>query len=99
MATLGLALVAGRPYRSPTVSTPKVEAFHWAISTFSQTLGTALGGWLACTRQFGYERGALALTTAAWISAAHWPLPVIAAIMVKVATIRTPSSADPDNGP
>ncbi|MEJ0051743.1 MAG: hypothetical protein WDN02_11165 [Methylovirgula sp.] len=27
-----------------TVTTPKVEAFYWAPITFSQTLGTALGG-------------------------------------------------------
>ena len=32
-----------------TVSTPKVEAFYWATITFSQTLGTALGDWLANT--------------------------------------------------
>ena len=30
-----------------TVSTPKVEAFYWAAITFSQTLGTALGDWMA----------------------------------------------------
>ena len=32
-----------------TVSTPKVEAFYWAAITFSQTLGTALGDWMADT--------------------------------------------------
>lgn len=42
-----------------TVSTPKVEAFYWAAITFSQTLGTALGDWLADTGGFGYEGGAL----------------------------------------
>jgi uncharacterized membrane-anchored protein len=42
-----------------TVSTPKVEAFYWVTITFSQTLGTALGDWLADTRGFGNERGAL----------------------------------------
>src|SRR3954471_15909621 len=30
-----------------TVTTPKVEAFYWATITFSQTLGTALGDWIA----------------------------------------------------
>jgi uncharacterized membrane-anchored protein len=30
-----------------TVKTPKVEAFYWATITFSQTLGTALGDWIA----------------------------------------------------
>jgi uncharacterized membrane-anchored protein len=41
-----------------TVSTPRVEAFYWAAITFSQTLGTALGDWLADTG-LGYEGGAL----------------------------------------
>ena len=30
-----------------TVSDPKTEAFYWATITFSQTLGTALGDWVA----------------------------------------------------
>ena len=42
-----------------TVSTPRVEAFYWAAITFSQTLGTALGDWMADTGGFGYEGGAL----------------------------------------
>jgi uncharacterized membrane-anchored protein len=42
-----------------TVSTPKVEAFYWAAITFSQTLGTALGDWLADTGGLGYEGGAV----------------------------------------
>ncbi len=42
-----------------TVSTPKVEAFYWAAITFSQTLGTALGDWMADTGGRGYEGGAL----------------------------------------
>jgi uncharacterized membrane-anchored protein len=42
-----------------TVATPKVEAFYWAAITFSQTLGTALGDWLADTGGLGYEGGAL----------------------------------------
>ncbi len=41
-----------------SVTTPKVEAFYWATITFSQTLGTALGDWLADTG-LGYEGGAL----------------------------------------
>ncbi len=42
-----------------TVSTPRVEAFYWAAITFSQTLGTALGDWIADTGDLGYEGGAL----------------------------------------
>jgi len=41
-----------------TVTVPKAEAFYWAAVTFSQTLGTALGDWIADTG-LGYEGGAL----------------------------------------
>jgi uncharacterized membrane-anchored protein len=41
-----------------TVTTPKVEAFYWAAITFSQTLGTALGDWIADSG-LGYRGGAL----------------------------------------
>ena len=60
-----LIAVLGLWYRSQgsisvdTVNTPKVEAFYWAAITFSQTLGTALGDWMADTGGFGYEGGAL----------------------------------------
>jgi uncharacterized membrane-anchored protein len=42
-----------------TVNTPRVEAFYWATITFSQTLGTALGDWLADDTGLGYEGAAL----------------------------------------
>ena len=42
-----------------TVSTPWVEIFYWVAILFSQTLGTALGDWMADTNGLGYERGAL----------------------------------------
>jgi uncharacterized membrane-anchored protein len=37
-----------------TVSTPKVEVFYWVTIMFSQTLGTALGDWVAETHDMGY---------------------------------------------
>jgi len=37
-----------------TVSTPKVEVFYWMTIMFSQTLGTALGDWVADTNEMGY---------------------------------------------
>lgn len=37
-----------------TVSTPKVEMFYWVTIMFSQTLGTALGDWVADTNEMGY---------------------------------------------
>ncbi|TDH59728.1 hypothetical protein E2C06_25950 [Dankookia rubra] len=42
-----------------TVVTPKAEAFYWATIMFSQTLGTALGDWMADDTGLGYEGGAL----------------------------------------
>ena len=37
-----------------TVNTPRVEIFYWATIMFSQTLGTALGDWVADTNEMGY---------------------------------------------
>lgn len=42
-----------------TVSTPRVEIFYWVTITFSQTLGTALGDWMADSTGLGYEGGAV----------------------------------------
>lgn len=64
LATLGLWRWSEGTVSVSTVSTPKVEAFYWATITFSQTLGTALGDWLADTRGFGFERGALVFAAA-----------------------------------
>ena len=41
-----------------TVSTPGAEAYYWITITFSQTLGTALGDWVADSGP-GYGGGAL----------------------------------------
>lgn len=49
MAVLGLWYWSLGSISVETVSTPKVEAFYWAAITFSQSLGTALGDWLADT--------------------------------------------------
>jgi uncharacterized membrane-anchored protein len=46
-----------------SVSTPKAEMFYWAAITFSQTLGTALGDWMADTGGMGYVGGALVFAT------------------------------------
>jgi uncharacterized membrane-anchored protein len=37
-----------------TVNTPKVEVFYWVTIMFSQTLGTALGDWVADENDMGY---------------------------------------------
>lgn len=42
-----------------SITTPRAEMFYWGTILFSQTLGTALGDWMADTNDFGYENGAL----------------------------------------
>jgi uncharacterized membrane-anchored protein len=37
-----------------TVNTPNVEIFYWVTIMLSQTLGTALGDWVADTNEIGY---------------------------------------------
>ena len=41
-----------------TVTSPREETFYWVTITFSQTLGTALGDWIA-DAGLGYAGGAL----------------------------------------
>ena len=53
-----------------TVAAPRVEAFYWAAITMSQTLGTALGDWLADDGGLGYGGGALAFGAAIAVVAA-----------------------------
>lgn len=59
MSVLGLWYWSQGTISVNTVARPKVEVFYWAAITFSQTLGTALGDWLADTGGLGYEGGAL----------------------------------------
>jgi len=42
-----------------TINTPKSEAFYWLTIMFSQTLGTALGDWVADTESLGYGASAI----------------------------------------
>jgi uncharacterized membrane-anchored protein len=55
-----------------TVSTPRVEAFYWAAITFSQTLGTALGDWVADSMGLGYDGGALVFAAGLAVLAAAY---------------------------
>jgi uncharacterized membrane-anchored protein len=73
MAILGLWYWSEGTVSVATVATPKVEAFYWATITFSQTLGTALGDWMADTSGLGYEGGALVFAAAlALVAAAYF---------------------------
>jgi uncharacterized membrane-anchored protein len=70
MVVLGLWYWSEGTISVNTVSTPRVEAFYWAAITFSQTLGTALGDWIADTGGLGYEGGALVFGAGLAVTAA-----------------------------
>ncbi|MBY0355120.1 MAG: hypothetical protein K2Q12_05255 [Rickettsiales bacterium] len=58
MASLALWYRSQGTVSVASIKTPKVEAFYWVTITFSQTLGTALGDWIA-DAGLGYDGGAL----------------------------------------
>ena len=55
-----------------TVATPRVEMFYWVAILFSQTLGTALGDWMADTNGLGYEGGAVVFAAGLAVVAAAY---------------------------
>jgi uncharacterized membrane-anchored protein len=59
LASLGAWKLATGTVRVETVRTPRAEAFYWLTITFSQTLGTALGDWVADTNGIGFGGGAI----------------------------------------
>ncbi len=64
MATLGAWYRSAGTISVDTVTSPKVEMFYWVAILFSQTLGTALGDWMADTNGLGYGGGALVFAVA-----------------------------------
>jgi uncharacterized membrane-anchored protein len=72
LATLGLWYWSLGSISVDSVSTPKMEAFYWVAITFSQTLGTALGDWMADSTGLGYEGGALVFGAALAVVAAAY---------------------------
>jgi uncharacterized membrane-anchored protein len=59
MASLAIWYWAEGSVSVNTVSTPRIETFYWVAILFSQTLGTALGDWMADTNGLGYGDGSL----------------------------------------
>ena len=59
LASLAIWRLAEGSISVNTVATPRVEIFYWASILFSQTLGTALGDWMADTNGLGYQGGAV----------------------------------------
>jgi uncharacterized membrane-anchored protein len=63
MASLAIWYSVAGSISVDTVSTPRIETFYWVSILFSQTLGTALGDWMADSGP-GYEGGALVFSAA-----------------------------------
>ncbi len=73
-----------------TVNTPRVEAFYWATITFSQTLGTALGDWMADDTGLGYTGAALVFGAAlALVAAAYFWTRISHVLLFWIAFILT----------
>jgi uncharacterized membrane-anchored protein len=90
LATLGLWYSSLGSVAINTVTSPKVEMFYWATIMFSQTLGTALGDFLADTGGLGYEGGALVFGAAlAVVAALYFYTRVSPTVLFWVAFILT----------
>lgn len=61
LAALGIWYRSAGSVSVDTITSPRVEMFYWSAILFSQTLGTALGDWMADATGLGlgYEGGAL----------------------------------------
>lgn len=70
LAVLALWQWSEKSISVDTVNTPRVEVFYWAAITISQTLGTALGDWMADDAGVGFLGGAAVFAGALAIVAA-----------------------------
>jgi uncharacterized membrane-anchored protein len=52
-----------------TINSPKSEIFYWVTIMFSQTLGTALGDWVADTESLGYAASIIIFGSALTVTA------------------------------
>jgi uncharacterized membrane-anchored protein len=72
MASLGVWYRQAGSISVDTVASPRIEMFYWTAILFSQTLGTALGDWMADSNGLGYERGALVFAAGLVVVAAAY---------------------------
>ena len=81
LALLGLSFFVWRRATGSVaidqIASRKAEMFYWVTILFSQTLGTALGDWVADTNDFGYERGAMVFSAALAAVAALYLIPKV----------------------
>jgi len=72
------------------ITSPKVEMFYWTTILLSNTLGTALGDFLADSSGLGYERGALVFAGAiVFVAAAYFFSRISRTMLFWVAFILT----------
>jgi uncharacterized membrane-anchored protein len=72
VASLGIWYWRAGSISVDTVASPKIEMFYWTAILFSQTLGTALGDWMADSNGLGYEGGALVFAAGLAVVAAAY---------------------------
>ena len=72
MSALGLWRLSVGSVSVDHITSPKVEIFYWMTILFSNTLGTALGDFLADSSGLGYEGGALVFSGALALLAAAY---------------------------
>lgn len=73
-----------------SISTPKAEAFYWGTIMFSQTLGTALGDWVADTEGFGYVASAIIFSSLlALVAVAYYKTRISRTVLFWTAFILT----------
>jgi uncharacterized membrane-anchored protein len=90
MASLGIWYWSEGSISVNTVASPKIEMFYWVSILFSQTLGTALGDWMADTNGLGYEGGALVFAAGlAAIAAAYFYTKISRTLLFWAAFILT----------
>ncbi|MBU5615785.1 hypothetical protein KPY62_01435 [Psychrobacter sp. TAE2020] len=73
-----------------SVSKPKAEVFYWTTIMFSQTLGTALGDWVADSKGMGYTTSAIIFgTLLTLIAIAHFTTKISKTLLFWSAFILT----------
>ena len=72
MTSLGIWYWRAGSISVATVVSPGIEKFYWTAILFSQTLGTALGDWMADSNGLGYEGGALVFAAGLAVVAAAY---------------------------
>ena len=80
MGTVSIASISSKP----------AETFYWVTVMFSQTLGTALGDWMADPTGLGYAGGALAFAAGlAVVTAAHFWTKISRTVLFWIAFVLT----------